>query len=90
MLTGWLDQIGSKIIYERKSQPVLYVIPTTSILGRLPLVPVGDNGTIPYSMPVRSESADIPGGGCDSRPSSCDGSRWWYVNTWALGWASEP
>ncbi len=33
---------------------VLYVIPVTSILGRLGLVPMGETGTIPFSM--RKES----------------------------------
>ncbi len=38
---------------------VLYVVPITSILGRLALVPVGDTGTIPFSM--RTEKTDYPG-----------------------------
>jgi hypothetical protein len=43
----------------------LYVVPITSILGRLALIPVGDTGTIPFSM--RSDSASYPGAVCDSR-----------------------
>ncbi len=41
----------STIVYERheKSQ-ALYVIPVPSILGRLPLVPLGETGTIPFEM----------------------------------------
>ena len=36
----WLDQADSKMIYERKSnQQVLYVVPITSILSKLPVVP---------------------------------------------------
>jgi hypothetical protein len=35
------------------------VIPITSVLGRLALVPVGDTGTIPYSM--RQEASTFPG-----------------------------
>ena len=35
--------------YEGKeTQQVLYVVPITSIVRRLALVPVGDTGTIPY------------------------------------------
>ena len=59
IFTEWLDNIGSKLVYERKeNQQVLYVVPITSILGRLALVPAGDTGTIPYSM--RSEFALYP------------------------------
>ncbi len=38
---------------------VLYVIPITSFLGRIPVVPVGVTGTIPYSM--RKEGNAFPG-----------------------------
>ena len=58
MLTGWIDRANSAMIYARKSnQQVLYVLPITSILSKLPLVPVGDTGTIPNSM--RGEAADL-------------------------------
>ena len=57
--TAWVDQCQSAIVYERREQAqVLYVIPVSSVLGRLPLVPVGANGTIPFAM--RRESADFP------------------------------
>jgi hypothetical protein len=83
IFTEWLDNIGSKLVYERKeNQQVLYVVPITSILGRLDIVPGGDNGTIPFSM--SSESALYLGATCDSRNGAGDGSRWWYVNTWAM------
>ena len=50
-VAAWLDQCDSKIVYERRMQSqVLYVVPITSILGKLALVPVGDTGTIPFSM----------------------------------------
>ena len=29
---------------------MFYVLPVENILGKLPVVPVGDTGTIPYSM----------------------------------------
>ena len=36
------------MVYELDyKKPILYVIPIQSILGKLPLVPVGDNVTIP-------------------------------------------
>ena len=57
--TAWVDQCQSAIVYERREQAqVLYVIPVSSVLGRLPLVPVGVNGTTPFAM--RRESADFP------------------------------
>jgi hypothetical protein len=31
-------------------KPVLYVVPIQSILGKLPLVPEGDTGTIPHRI----------------------------------------
>ena len=85
---SWLEQADSKMIYERKNnQQVLYVVPITSILSKLPVVPVGDSGTIPHSM--RAEAAEFPGASCDSRPGQGDGSRLWYVNSWAMAWAAK-
>jgi hypothetical protein len=58
--SGWIDRVNSAMVYERKSnKQVLYVLPITSILSKLPLVPVGDTGTIPFSM--RGEAADLVG-----------------------------
>ncbi len=56
---AWLDQCQPAIVYKRREQAqVLYVIPVSSILGRLPLVLVGATGTIPFAMP--REAADFP------------------------------
>ena len=64
LTTAWVDSYQFSIIYERREQAqVLYVIPVSSILGRLPVVPVGEKGTIPYDM--RRESSDFPGASCD-------------------------
>ena len=71
---GWIDRVNSAMVYERKSnKQVLYVLPITSILSKLPLVPVGDTGTIPFS--IWGEAADFDCGSCDSKPEG-DGSRW--------------
>ena len=87
-LAAWLDDCDSEMIYERRMQSqVLYVIPVTSILGRLALVPVGDTGTIPFSM--RKETCDFPGASCDSKKDACDGNRWWYINSSAMKWATS-
>ncbi len=61
-MAAWLDKCDSKIIYERHTQSQnLYVVPITSIsgVGRLALMPVGDTGTIPFSM--RNEKLDFSG-----------------------------
>ena len=66
---------------------VLYVVPITSILSRLGLVPVGETGTIPFSM--RKETRDFPGASCDSKKDAGDGNPWWYINSWAMKWATS-
>jgi hypothetical protein len=60
----------------------MYIIPITSILGRLGLVPVRETATIPFSM--RQETRDFTGASCDSKKGAGDGNRWWYINSWAL------
>jgi hypothetical protein len=57
---------------------------TESILGKLPVVPVGDTGTIPHRLRNRFEGA--PG---DRREGSGDGCRMWFVNSWAFGWSRD-
>jgi len=63
------------------------MLPVESILGKLPVVPIGDTGTIPYSM--RHHAADFVDAAFDTREGAGDGSRWWYINTWALSWSRE-
>ena len=57
---GLMGVSQSTIVYERheKSQ-VLYVIPVSSILGRLPLVPLGETETIPFASEMRKELRSI-------------------------------
>ena len=75
------------MLYERRqNKQVLYVIPISSILGKLPLVPVGDTGTIPFSM--RDELHEVDGASCDTKQGEGDGCRLWYVNPWALSWST--
>ncbi len=84
---GWLAQCESTIIYERRLQSqVLYVIPITSMLGRLAPVPVGETGATLYS--IRKEASTFPGAACDFKPNGADGNRWWYVYSFALKWAT--
>ena len=83
--SGWIDRVNSAMIYECKSnKQVLYVLPITSILSKLPLVPVGDTGTIPFSM--WGEAADFDGDSCDSKAGEGKECLWWYVNSWAMSW----
>ena len=56
-----------------------WVVPVDSIIGKHPVVPVGDTGTIPYGM-----AASFSGAHGDSRQDAGDGCRLWYVNSWAL------
>jgi hypothetical protein len=71
-------------VYELKQDSqVFYVLPVESIL----VVPVGDTGTIPYSM--LQHAADFVGASFDTRERAGDGSLWWYINTWALSWSRE-
>ena len=59
------------MVYKCKSnKQVLYVLPITSILSKLPSVPVGDTGTIPFSM--LGEAADFDGWSCDLKPGERD------------------
>jgi hypothetical protein len=77
------EQDGCVPVYKHcESEQVLYVIPVSSILGRLPLVPVRNTGKILYEM--RREAADIPGASCDKTKDCKDSCRWWYMNSWAL------
>ena len=60
------------------------MLPITSIRGKLPVAPVGDTGTVPFSM--REHAEDFVNVAFDSSegPGSGDGSQWWFVNH-ALG-----
>ncbi len=70
-ISGWLESVGSCVLYELDyKKPILYVIPIESILGKLPVAPVGDTGTIPHIL--RNHFPGAPG---DCRPGSGDGCR---------------
>ncbi len=82
---GWLESVGSRVVYELDyKKPILYVVPIQNILGKLPLVPVSDTGTIQHRM--RNAFPGAPG---DSRQGAGDGCRMLLVNSWALGWSSD-
>jgi hypothetical protein len=82
--TEWLLACSSRIVYERlPDNQVFYVLPVESILGKLPVVPVGETGTVPYCM------EDFVGAAFDTREGAGGGSRWWYFNMWTLSWSRE-
>ena len=78
------------MIHEREGgdREVLYVIPVESILGKLPVVPVGDTGIIPHTM-CAERARDLVGARCDREMGKGVGIRWWFVNNWAMGWSRE-
>ena len=85
IVSGWLLQVSSRIIYELDHRkPILNVMPIENILRRLPVVPVGDTGTILHGM-----RNDFEGAFVDSSPGAGDGCLLWYVNSWAMGWSRE-
>ncbi len=51
---------GTKQLYQLE-KPVVYIVPITSILGRLPLIPAGDYGTIPAGAESQQEGP-LPAG----------------------------
>jgi hypothetical protein len=72
---GWFMRLTTRI---------LYVIPIQSILGKLPVVPVGDTGTIPFRLRNTFSGAPV-----DRRQGVGDGCKMWFVNSWALGWSRD-
>ena len=50
-------QIGTKILYLPSPEPVVYVVPLSHILGKLPLIPAWDHGTIPEACTAATTRA---------------------------------
>ena len=84
----WMRKAETCRLYELAPTPRLFVRPITAILGKVPMVCTGNTGTIPFSMRGH-ERAYYPGGRCDSAVDKGDGSRLWYVNTWAMKWSQK-
>ena len=67
-------------------KPILHVLPIENILGKMPVIPAGDTGTISFQLKGDFE------GSCactDSQDDAGDGCQMWYVNSWALGWSRD-
>ncbi len=67
-------QIGTKLLYMPSPNPVVYVVPLSHILFRLPLIPAGDC---------------YPRGSCDKRGAPGSGSKLFYINSWAMIWSTD-
>lgn len=88
-LTDWAKECGSNIVYEpNPTNPILYVLPITSILGKLSLVAAGDTGTIPFSERALRDT-DFPLAFADRTDGGGDGCRLWFVNGLAMDWSRD-
>jgi hypothetical protein len=90
LFSDWLLACRSRFVYERRPDNQVFYVPAVElILGKLPIVPVGDTGTIPYCM--RQHAEDFVAAEFDTREGAGYGSRWWWwcIDTWALSWSRE-
>jgi hypothetical protein len=81
---AWWRETGeseTKKLYRPEPNPVIYIVPFTSILGRLALIPVGDHGTIPVAMSNRKREVF---GKCDENGRPGPGSKMYYINLFAM------
>jgi hypothetical protein len=81
-------EIGTKMLYMPSPDPVVYIVPLSHILGRLPLLPAGNYGTIPRSMSRRKEAC-FPRGMSDREGRPGSGSQLYYINSWAMIWPND-
>ena len=83
-------QIGTRMFYLPTPDSVVYVVPLSHILGKLPLVPAGDDGTISYQIGKHgNKDRWYPYGICDTPQNPGTGSRLFYLNTWAMVWPTD-
>ena len=80
-------ELATKQVYQAKPEAVTYIVPVTSILGRLALSPVGEHGTIPATL--RGNASFYPRGQCDQQGRPGTGSKLFYINTWAMTWPCD-
>ena len=81
-------QIGSRMIYLPEPKPMLWIVPISHILSRLPLIPAGDTGTIPADM-AGTKQANFPHGVCDNDDAPGSGSQLFHINSWAMVFPSD-
>ena len=85
--SDWI-QVDSKMLYLPKPSQYVWIVPITNILGRLPLVPAGQTGTIPYSMHARQQAC-FEYGECDKADEPGTGSLIFHINSWAMVFPSD-
>ena len=73
----------SIVLYLPKPCSRVWIVPVSSLLGRLPLIPVGDTGPILHSMQGRVNMC-YPWGAYDNVVKAGTGSALFYINSW--GW----
>jgi hypothetical protein len=84
-----LHQRGQLMLYET-SPPILYVVPISFILGKLPVVRAGDTGRIPWPGPrpdANLKRVCYPDGKCDEHATDKSGSPLYFVNHHAVAWS---
>jgi hypothetical protein len=86
---SWLDTCNSSMIYElRGKKQVFYVLPIDHILGKLPVVPAGDTGTIPFKH-RNSGRFDRSLASADTAAGKGNGNPLHFINTWAMTWSRD-
>jgi hypothetical protein len=71
------------LLFEPAPEHVMYAMPAGDVLAKVPVVPAGDTGTIPPRRPFGLGAGDY---GAEGRP---DISRLYFVNRWAMQWATD-
>ena len=94
MAESWITECCSRLVYEPlPGKEVVYVVPASSVLGRLPVVLEGNTGTIPFKYRAglgsgahrynhnlaRADSSRGAGHGCSM----------YFLNSCALGWSGN-
>ena len=94
MAESWITNCGSRLVYEPlPGKEVVYVVPASSVLGRLPVVRACETGTIPFKYRAGLRSGahryDHNLARADSSRNAGDGCPMYFVNSWALGWSRD-
>ena len=76
------------MLYLPKPRSRVWIVPVSSLLGRLPLIPAGDTGTIPHCMNGRMDACHS-GGECDKVGAPGTGSALYYINSLAMVFPSD-
>ena len=79
------------VFYLPKPKSTMYIVNlSTDILGRVSMFPFGDTGTISHSMRHLRGTAFRDDAKVDPANAPGTGSPLYHLNTWAMGWATDP